>query len=116
MSCSLFFFFFFSSRRRHTRSLRDWSSDVCSSDLRRAGAIAAIADGDEANAGLDEPAGGQHFFAIAGAVAFADAWIFPRDIEGMSSGVAGQDIDSLALAGIHHFHGAARVEMSAHAV
>src|SRR5438105_8407216 len=28
-----FFFFFFSSRRRHTRSTRDWSSDVCSSDL-----------------------------------------------------------------------------------
>src|SRR2546421_7149053 len=27
--------FFFSSRRRHTRSDRDWSSDVCSSDLRR---------------------------------------------------------------------------------
>src|SRR5947207_3969529 len=29
----LFVFFFFSSRRRHTRSLCDWSSDVCSSDL-----------------------------------------------------------------------------------
>src|SRR5439155_11874305 len=29
----LFFFFFFSSRRRHTRWPRDWSSDVCSSDL-----------------------------------------------------------------------------------
>src|SRR5207249_8743995 len=29
----LFFCFFFSSRRRHTRSKRDWSSDVCSSDL-----------------------------------------------------------------------------------
>src|SRR5438874_790769 len=28
-----YFVFFFSSRRRHTRSLRDWSSDVCSSDL-----------------------------------------------------------------------------------
>src|SRR5205809_6663167 len=27
-------FFFFSSRRRHTRCSRDWSSDVCSSDLR----------------------------------------------------------------------------------
>src|SRR5207245_8464925 len=27
------FFFFFSSRRRHTRCYRDWSSDVCSSDL-----------------------------------------------------------------------------------
>src|SRR5438445_6938151 len=31
LSCS--FFFFFSSRRRHTRYWRDWSSDVCSSDL-----------------------------------------------------------------------------------
>src|SRR6266508_5421443 len=35
-------FFFFSSRRRHTRWPRDWSSDVCSSDLdmecRRCGA------------------------------------------------------------------------------
>src|SRR3989449_11519371 len=30
---SIFFFFFFSSRRRHTRCSRDWSSDVCSSDL-----------------------------------------------------------------------------------
>src|SRR5437660_8187860 len=29
----LLFFFFFSSRRRHTRWPRDWSSDVCSSDL-----------------------------------------------------------------------------------
>src|SRR3712207_8002056 len=28
------FLFFFSSRRRHTRYWRDWSSDVCSSDLR----------------------------------------------------------------------------------
>src|SRR5690606_40094690 len=28
------FFFFFSSRRRHTRFSRDWSSDVCSSDLK----------------------------------------------------------------------------------
>src|SRR5690606_40125690 len=27
------FYFFFSSRRRHTRFSRDWSSDVCSSDL-----------------------------------------------------------------------------------
>src|SRR5699024_4041530 len=26
-------YFFFASRRRHTRSKRDWSSDVCSSDL-----------------------------------------------------------------------------------
>src|SRR6266576_4001970 len=36
------FCFFFSSRRRHTRSLRDWSSDVCSSDLDGRG-LSAIA-------------------------------------------------------------------------
>src|SRR5205809_7409189 len=40
-SCSsvilvVLFFFFFSSRRRHTRCSRDWSSDVCSSDLHAA--------------------------------------------------------------------------------
>src|SRR2546422_4989216 len=35
MRCVILFvyFFFFSSRRRHTRCSRDWSSDVCSSDL-----------------------------------------------------------------------------------
>src|SRR3989440_2229035 len=39
-----FLFFFFSSRRRHTRSDRDWSSDVCSSDLDRPGAADSHAD------------------------------------------------------------------------
>src|SRR5215211_9104701 len=33
MNRLILIFFFFSSRRRHTRSLCDWSSDVCSSDL-----------------------------------------------------------------------------------
>src|SRR5690606_39644617 len=33
-------FFFFSSRRRHTRFSRDWSSDVCSSDLMLFGLLA----------------------------------------------------------------------------
>src|SRR6266550_1607212 len=33
MDIRFVFFFFFSSRRRHTRCSRDWSSDVCSSDL-----------------------------------------------------------------------------------
>src|SRR5256884_2975831 len=32
-TCTLYWYFFFSSRRRHTRCSRDWSSDVCSSDL-----------------------------------------------------------------------------------
>src|SRR5207249_3461603 len=33
-SADVVMMFFFSSRRRHTRSKRDWSSDVCSSDLK----------------------------------------------------------------------------------
>src|SRR5437660_9806167 len=36
-------FFFFSSRRRHTRWPRDWSSDVCSSDL----TVDALANANE---------------------------------------------------------------------
>src|SRR5699024_12218147 len=39
-------FFFFSSRRRHTRSKRDWSSDVCSSDLDSAYLTAEVIEGD----------------------------------------------------------------------
>src|SRR5699024_11621996 len=34
--------FFYSSRRRHTRSKRDWSSDVCSSDLGGGAVIIAV--------------------------------------------------------------------------
>src|SRR5699024_3374410 len=34
--------FFFSSRRRHTRSKRDWSSDVCSSDLTSRSSLWAV--------------------------------------------------------------------------
>src|SRR2546422_6892576 len=44
-----FSFFFFSSRRRHTRCSRDWSSDVCSSDLGRL---------------FPEPTNREHRFAI----------------------------------------------------
>src|SRR5438067_5761062 len=41
------FFFFFSSRRRHTRSKRDWSSDVCSSDLVAIGTLVGGPLGDK---------------------------------------------------------------------
>src|SRR3989449_1474137 len=45
---SFLVFFFFSSRRRHTRCSRDWSSDVCSSDLPPGGAdLAARERGPE---------------------------------------------------------------------
>src|SRR5439155_5276853 len=46
VNIEIFVFFFFSSRRRHTRWPRDWSSDVCSSDLSRKMA-AAIAKGTQ---------------------------------------------------------------------
>src|SRR5438445_10228308 len=55
--CVFFFFFFFSSRRRHTRYWRDWSSDVCSSDLRREVArVQRMLDrtDDRAAGGLDD--------------------------------------------------------------
>src|SRR2546429_6594162 len=40
--CLHVLFFFFSSRRRHTRCSRDWSSDVCSSDLPRPSQSASV--------------------------------------------------------------------------
>src|SRR6266704_2655169 len=40
------FICFFSSRRRHTSSKRDWSSDVCSSDLQKYGG-SSVADVDK---------------------------------------------------------------------
>src|SRR3712207_6559574 len=42
------FFFFFSSRRRHTIYWRDWSSDVCSSDLALTDTEGAAATAEEA--------------------------------------------------------------------
>src|SRR6266542_5981422 len=55
--CSLLFFFFFSSRRRHTRCYRDWSSDVCSSDLNAALRHPAVLAQDLAS--LDVLSGGR---------------------------------------------------------
>src|SRR5438874_4673292 len=69
---SIFFlFFFFSSRRRHTRSLRDWSSDVCSSDL--IDRVLETAPGREG-----EPAG-DHDHAL-GAAAEADVALEPKQL------------------------------------
>src|SRR2546421_12761938 len=55
-----FFFFFFSSRRRHTRSDRDWSSDVCSSDLAPAGAPVGRGSVRGRAAGAGRRRGGGH--------------------------------------------------------
>src|SRR5690606_40220613 len=50
------FLFFFSSRRRHTRFSRDWSSDVCSSDLE----IPQRGDGEQREEDLDDADGDVH--------------------------------------------------------
>src|SRR6478672_11352151 len=54
LQCNSFlsFLFFFSSRRRHTRSDRDWSSDVCSSDLGVAVDVLLQGAGDGGATGL----------------------------------------------------------------
>src|SRR5437868_13197011 len=46
--------FFFSSRRRHTRSKRDWSSDVCSSDLGTQVFVLAVALLEAADREMEE--------------------------------------------------------------
>src|SRR6266576_22795 len=49
--------FFYSSRRRHTRSLRDWRSDVCSSDLgSRARGVCWVVDDGRDSTDRDPPA------------------------------------------------------------
>src|SRR5690606_39305206 len=50
--------FFFSSRRRHTRFSRDWSSDVCSSDLHRQGGGTAPDPGADLPPAPHVPLGG----------------------------------------------------------
>src|SRR5437868_9938723 len=54
------FSFFFSSRRRHTRSKRDWSSDVCSSDLPDRAHVVALEGRAELGNVLGREAGEGH--------------------------------------------------------
>src|SRR5207249_5161503 len=61
-TCSVFCFFF-SSRRRHTRSKRDWSSDVCSSDLTLASLQRTSRPPWSASSLLTWPRGSGHFTA-----------------------------------------------------
>src|SRR5437879_11074263 len=62
--------FFFSSRRRHTRYIGDWSSDVCSSDLRQGGErgeeVGVAGDDERRGVPGDLPQAGQQ--AVGGPV------------------------------------------------
>src|SRR5947207_8391919 len=86
-------FFFFSSRRRHTRSLCDWSSDVCSSDLAHASrTLKALTSCDKINvAALGNVVAQLHVHVIARSRGDA-AW--PRPVW---NAVPPRDYDKAAL-------------------
>src|SRR5690606_40364083 len=96
-----FFVFFFSSRRRHTRFSRDWSSDVCSSDL-----VTVGVDGATASGGVFAAR------ATAGAVVSVD--VLAVLAAALASGVAAQDAVAVAPVGFDEIGRAScreRVEM-----
>src|SRR2546421_12612767 len=94
-----FFFFFFSSRRRHTRSDRDWSSDVCSSDLATVDSrgCPSDADGDGVVDGVDQcpntPAGAM--VDKAGCPLDSDTDGVPDGIDKCPNTPAGVEVDSV---------------------
>src|SRR5216683_3685179 len=87
-------FFFFSSRRRHTRSDRDWSSDVCSSDLGD-GAIGAALTAHRDIAGVVFTGSTEVARAINRALAAKDGPIVPLIAE--TGGINAMIADATAL-------------------
>src|SRR5439155_17637886 len=91
---SLCIFVFFSSRRRHTRWPRDWSSDVCSSDLARddrRSAIVTIDKGLPVSGGI----GGSAASSVAGAYAAALACgVTPSPEDIILAALAGEEVVS----------------------
>src|SRR5690606_36010848 len=88
------FFFFFSSRRRHTRFSRDWSSDVCSSDLDHDGLLGADDRGQCGRGGQAPAVGDDEHVEVAAA----------RDdlrdqVRGGEPGGTGREEDVLVLRG-----------------
>src|SRR3989440_12658128 len=70
-------FFFFSSRRRHTRSDRDWSSDVCSSDLGSAGLGLILHEvGHNYTMGILANNEWREGFLDEGVTSFQTSWVF----------------------------------------
>src|SRR6266496_5162939 len=92
-----FFFVFFSSRRRHTRSLRDWSSDVCSSDLAADEAM-SFGGGTQFSEGREAIGAGFDGFP-AGAVL---SW-WPLGAEIAQSGDLGCSVGEATIESLHHY-------------
>src|SRR5207249_6266056 len=88
--------FFFSSRRRHTRSKRDWSSDVCSSDLPVSATRENLA---KAQAFLESRQGGggtEMMKAIKASMDPSDAQNHVRIVCFMTDGYVGNDMEIIA--------------------
>src|SRR5699024_11265933 len=66
---------FFSSRRRHTRSKRDWSSDVCSSDLKYSGYY--LPESSLAHQRVHAGARSQYFAVIPGLFLISEPFAIP---------------------------------------
>src|SRR5207245_4495108 len=67
-SLESYILFFFSSRRRHTRCYRDWSSDVCSSDLMAQRVYLTVAEVLAIHHRQIETCGGSHGLRDVGAL------------------------------------------------
>src|SRR5690606_39959378 len=84
--------FFFSSKRRHTSFLRDWSSDVCSSNLSRTATAALAAARHVAEAsGLPDDTGLVDLAALAPSLLLPGP---PGEVTGALERVAGADLRS----------------------
>src|SRR5207245_7923831 len=82
--CGVVDLFFFSSRRRHTRCYRDWSSDVCSSDLTAPGRCLELTPSNSVNS--------KHLpGAVRVVVAPAPALSTPRRAEGLAGGMRSEE-------------------------
>src|SRR3712207_5226466 len=110
-------FFFFSSRRRHTRYWRDWSSDVCSSDLRAHAARHRARPGDRGSPRMTTAFIGQSVSRVdgrqkvTGGATYAAEFDQPGQAHGVivRSAVANGRIDSIDSAAAERVPGVVAV-------
>src|SRR5690625_2993132 len=94
-------YFFFSSRRRHTRWPRDWSSDVCSSDLDCFDLAADIRTLDMEASPYDLRGWGYGVVAVETAAGKAEYMRRQKEFSARAQSLRQRLLDALASAGIH---------------